>query len=77
MLASSFIITSKAPEAIALSLATDGPKQIEAKLDKPNLMAGAKATLTLSAAKGAKSGVVNVQVDETKQVFPIKVTIVK
>ena len=71
------VITNTAPGEMTLSLAPGGPKEIEAKLDKLNLMAGAKATLTLSAAKGAKSGEINLQVVQTLQMIPIQVTIVE
>jgi hypothetical protein len=50
---------------------------LEAKLDKSSLSAGGKATLTLRAAKGAKSGVLNVLVEPSMQLLPIQVTIVE
>jgi hypothetical protein len=50
---------------------------VEAKLDRPLLQAGGKAILTLRAAKGAKSGVLNVQVEQTMQLLPIQITIVE
>jgi hypothetical protein len=50
---------------------------LEAKLDKGTLPAGGKATLTLRAAKGAKSGVLNVQVEPTMQLLPLQITIVE
>jgi hypothetical protein len=71
------VITNTAPGVMTLSIPTGGPRDIEAKLDKADLPAGGKATLTLSAAKDAKSGVVNVQVDQTTQLLPIQVRIVE
>ncbi|MGD0774140.1 MAG: hypothetical protein ABSC05_15090 [Candidatus Solibacter sp.] len=50
---------------------------VEAKLDRSVLQVGGKAVLTLRAAKGAKSGVLNVQVEQTLQLLPIQITIVE
>jgi len=50
---------------------------LEAELDKSTLSAGGKATLTLRAAKGAKSGVLNVRVEQTMQLLPIQITIIE
>jgi hypothetical protein len=46
-------------------------------LDVASVPAGGKAVLTLHAAKGAKSGVLNVQVEQTLQLLPIRITIVE
>lgn len=69
-------ITNAAPGVMSLSLPAVLPG-IEAKLDKSALPAGGKATLTLRAAKGAKSGVLNVQVEQTLRLLPIQITIVE
>ena len=69
-------ITNRAPGLMSLSVPAALPG-LEAKLDKSTLSAGGKATLTLRAAKGAKSGVLNVQVELTMQLLPIQITIVE
>ena len=69
-------ISSGATGMMSLSLRAAIPL-VEAKLDKSALPAGGKATLTLRAAKGAKSGVLNVQVEPTMQLLPIQITIVE
>jgi hypothetical protein len=48
---------------------------IEAKLDHGNLKVGDQAVLTLLAGDGAKSGVINVKVEQTGQVIPIQVSV--
>ena len=50
---------------------------IEARLDKPTVPAGGKSVLTLRATKGAKSGVLNVKVEQTLQMLPIQIAIVE
>jgi hypothetical protein len=70
------IISNGAPGPASLSL-PQALQGIEAKLDKSTLQAGGKAVLTLRAAKGAKSGVFNVQVEQTMQLLPVQVTIVE
>lgn len=69
-------ISNSAPGPMALSLSPSLPG-IAANLDQPTVPARGKAVLTLRAAKGAKSGVLNVQVEQTLQVFPIQITIVE
>jgi hypothetical protein len=69
-------ISNSAPGPASLSL-LDSLPGLEAKLDKPTLPAGGKAVLTLRAAKGAKSGVLNLQVEQTSQLLPIQITIVE
>jgi hypothetical protein len=69
-------ITSGAPGPVMLSVPAALPG-IEAKLDKDTLPGGGKATLTLRAAHGAKSGVLNIQVEPTMQRLPLQVTIVE
>jgi hypothetical protein len=69
-------ISNAAPGPMPVSLSPALPG-IEASLDKPAVPAGGKSVLTLRAAKGAKSGVLNVQVEQTLQVFPIQITIVE
>ena len=69
-------ISSAAPGEVLLLLPEAFPG-VEAKLDKSALPAGGKATLTLRAAKGAKSGVFNVQVEQTMQLLPIQIAIVE
>jgi len=68
-------IANSAPGVMTLVLPSGNPKEIEAKLDKQNVPAKGRATLTLTAGPGAKSGIVNVQVDQTSQMLPVKVTI--
>jgi len=70
------VITNTAPGPMSVSVPAPYTG-LEAKLDKSMLPAGGKATLTLRAAKGAKSGVLNVQVDQIMQLLPIQVTIVE
>ena len=62
------------PETVTLSVPTDLPG-VEAKLDKSSLSAGAKTTLTVHAARGAKSGVLSVKVEPTMQLLELQVTI--
>jgi hypothetical protein len=69
-------IRNGAPGLMSLSLPAALPG-VEAKLDKSTLPAGGKAVLTLRAAKGAKSGVLNVQVEPTMHLLPIQITIVE
>jgi hypothetical protein len=69
-------ITNGAPGVMSLSVPAALPG-IHAKLDKSTLQAGGKATLTLRAAEGAKSGVLNVQVEQTMQLLAIQITIVE
>lgn len=69
-------ISNGAPGLTSLSVPAPLPG-VEAKLDKSTVLAGGKAVLTLRAAKGAKSGVLNVQVEQTGQLLPIQITIVE
>jgi len=69
-------IRNTAPGPMSLSL-PGTLSQVEAKLDTSTLPAGGKATLTLRAAKGAKSGVLNIQVEQTMQMLPIQIAIVE
>jgi len=69
-------VANGAPGPISLSLSAAVPG-IQAKLDKTSIPAGGKATVTLRAAKGAKSGVLNVQVEPTMQLLPIQIAIVE
>ena len=69
-------ISNGAPGLASLSLLSALPG-IEAKFDKSTLSAGGKAVLTLRAVKEAKSGVLNVQVEQTGQLLPIQITIVE
>ena len=62
------------PMAVLLPKALPG---VEAKLDKSIIPASGKAVLILHAAKGAKSGVLNVQVELTGQLLPVHITIVE
>jgi hypothetical protein len=70
------IISNRAPGPMGVSLSPALPG-IEAKLDKSSVPAGGKSVLTLTAAKGAKSGVLNVQVEQTLQMLPIQISIVE
>jgi hypothetical protein len=69
-------ISNRAPGPMGVSL-SPALHHIEAKLDKSSVPAGGKSVLTLTAAKGAKSGVLNVQVEQTLQQLPIQITIVE
>ena len=69
-------ISNSAPGPMAVSLPSP-LKGIEGKFDVASVPAGGKAVLTLHAAKGAKSGVLNVQVEQTLQLLPIRITIVE
>ena len=69
-------ISNRAPGPMGVSF-SPALGHIEAKLDKPNVPAGGKSVLTLTAAKGAKSAVLNVQVEQTLQLLPIQITIVE
>jgi hypothetical protein len=69
-------IASGAPGPVMLSVPAALPG-IEATLDKGTLPGGGKATLTLRAAQGAKSGVLNIQVEPTMQRLPLQITIVE
>jgi len=69
-------IRNGAPGTTTLSL-PGALRGIEAKLDKLAIPGGGKAVLTLRAAKGAKSGVLNVQVEQTSQLLPIQINIVE
>jgi hypothetical protein len=69
-------ISSSAPGPMAVLLPKALPG-VEAKLDKAIIPATGKAVLTLHASKGAKSGVLNVQVELTGQLLPVQVTIVE
>src|ERR1035438_5780303 len=68
-------VTNGAPGPMTVSVPAALPG-LEAKLDKSILPAGGKATLTLRASEGAKSGVLNVQVEPTMQLLPVQITIV-
>jgi hypothetical protein len=70
------IIANGAPGPVVLSVPAALPG-LEAKLDKGTLPGGGKATLTLRAAKGAKSGVLKVQVEPLMQLLPLQITIVE
>jgi hypothetical protein len=70
------IIANGAPGPVMLSVPAALPG-IEAKLDKDTLPGGGKATLTLRAAQGADSGVLNIQVEPTMQRLPLQITIVE
>jgi hypothetical protein len=65
---------AQGPVELSVPLALPG---IEAKLDKGTVPGGGKATLTLRAAQGAKSGVLNIQVEPTMQQLPLQITIVE
>ena len=69
-------ITSGAPGPMALSVPAALPG-LETKFDNNTLPAGGKAILTLRAAKGARSGVLNVKVEPTMQLLPVQVIIVE
>jgi hypothetical protein len=51
------------------------PDGIEAKLDKTKLDSNQKAVLTIKTTKDARSGVVNVRVEQTGQLLPVQVKV--
>ncbi len=67
-------ITNGAPGPVDLVVMGKLPG-IEAKLDQAKLKSGATATLTVRAAKAAKSGVLTVQVEQTTQTLPLPIKI--
>ena len=67
-------VSNAAPGLTSVSLLGALPG-VEAKFDKPLVQSGGKAVLTLRAAKGARSGVLTIQVEQTGQLFPIQVTV--
>ena len=69
-------ITNGAPGQIDLVVNGALPG-IEAKFDQSNVKSGGKATLTLRAVKGAKSGDLTVAVEPTTQVLTVQVKIVE
>jgi hypothetical protein len=69
-------VTNGAPGPMTLSVSAALPG-LEAKLDKSTLPAGGKATLTLRASEGAKSGVLQVRVEPSMQLLPLQITIVE
>ena len=64
--------TAAGPMSIALRGTVVG---IDVKLDRMDLKAGEKATLTLRAKDGAESGTLSIQVEQTNQIIPIRVNI--
>jgi hypothetical protein len=69
-------ITNGAPGPV--DLVVNGPLAgIETKFDQSNVKSGAKATLTLRAVKGARSGELTVAVEPTTQVLTVQVKIVE
>lgn len=69
-------ISNSAPGPMPVSLPSP-LKGIEGKFDVATVPSGGKAVLTLQASKGAKSGVLNLQVEQTLQLIPIRITIVE
>jgi hypothetical protein len=69
-------ITSSAPGPVDLIL-QGKLAGVEAKFDDAKVKPGGSATLTVTAAKGAKSGLLTVQVEQTTQQLPLVVTIVE
>jgi len=69
-------VTNGAPGLMSLAV-TAHPVGVQAGLDTAKMPAGEKAVLTISAAKGAKSGAVNLQVEQTLQILTVQVTIVE
>jgi hypothetical protein len=67
-------ITNSAPGLINISLYSSTPG-VEVKIDRSQLKAGEKATLTFRASGAARPGTVNIQVDQTNQIIPIQVSI--
>ena len=65
---------NSAPGIITLTLQSK-PPDIEAKFDRTSVPAGEKAVLSLKAGSDAKSGVLNVQVEQTTQLIQIQVAV--
>jgi hypothetical protein len=69
-------VTSSAPGPVDLVVMGKLPG-VETKFDEAKVKSGGTATLTVRAVKGAKSGLLTVQVDQTTQQLPLVVTIVE
>ena len=67
-------ITNTAQGQMSLAL-TGALAGVDVKLDRVQLGAGEKATMTLRASAGAKPGVLSLRVEQTNQVIPIQVAI--
>jgi hypothetical protein len=67
-------IRNGAPGIMDIAVAGTIPG-VEAKLDHANLKVGDQAVLTLQAGDGARSGLLNIKVEQTGQVIPIQVSV--
>ncbi len=67
-------ITNTAPGPMTVSLA-GAPPGIVAKLDRGEMKIGDKAVLTLNANENAKSGLLNLRVEQTGELIPIQVEV--
>jgi len=68
--------SNSAPGTMNITVVTSLPG-IEAKLDHGDLRQGGQAVLTLHAAKNAKSGRLDVRVDQTGETISIRISILK
>jgi hypothetical protein len=68
------VISNGAQGRMNLSLAGAVPG-VEAKLDRTEVNAGEKATLTLHAGKEPKPGMLNVRVEQTSQLLPVQIKV--
>jgi hypothetical protein len=60
------------PITVTLQGKLDG---IQAAFDHPEIKPGEKATLTVRAGDGAKAGILNVYVQQTRQTIPVEVVL--
>jgi hypothetical protein len=67
-------ISNSAPGVMSVSIPAP-LAGIEAKFDKGDMESGGKATLTVTAGKDAKSGVLEVHVTPTGQILPVQITV--
>ncbi len=68
------ILANSAPGPVDISL-IDRLPGVEATLDHRNVQSGGKAILTLKAADGARSGTLNIRVEQTGVILPIQITV--
>ncbi|HXK04654.1 MAG TPA: hypothetical protein VMS37_19785 [Verrucomicrobiae bacterium] len=66
------LVANSAPGSMGVTVLV-APAGIDAKLDKTSIGSNETAVLTIKAAKEAKPGVVNLQVDQTGQVITIQI----
>jgi hypothetical protein len=67
-----FTNTAPGPMFVSVGNKIDG---IEAAFNETNLKGGDKAVLTLKAAKGAKSGTLNIRIEPTGEIVPLEISV--